>query len=69
MLSKETEALNRLLLLKAGGQGVFGNGTQQRFKSCSLMDGCCHTIAVAVLDEKGAHFTNGREETAECFIL
>lgn len=38
-------------------------------QSCSLMDGCCHTIAMAVLDEKGAHFTNGREETAECFIL
>lgn len=28
-----------------------------------------HCVAVAVLDEKGAHFTNGREEAAECFIL
>lgn len=33
-------------------------------RAAVCMDGCCHTVAMAVLDEKGAHFTNGREETA-----
>lgn len=39
-------------------------------QSCSLNGWMLsHCVAMAVLDEKGAHFTNGREEAAECFIL
>lgn len=38
--------------------------SREMHRAVVCMDGCCHSVAVAVLDEKGAHFTNGREETA-----
>lgn len=38
--------------------------TAEMHRAVVCMDGCCHTVVMAVLDEKGTHFTNGREETA-----